>query len=132
MIRKTTKRYALVSLLFLTTGCLPYKSDFTCSQRENGKCVSVETAYSEAKNHKGADNPSDVPRNAYRDALFDRFAGLLRDPETPVIIPSKTMRVLILPYRGNENELFMPRYAYVLIGEPSWILAKEVKTSEED
>ena len=106
---------------------------------EDGKCVSVETAYKEALNKGGGNEgvvspatASNEPRNAYRDALFDRFAGLLREPETPVIVPPKTMRVLMLPYRGKSNELFMPRYAYVLIGEPSWVLAKEAKTTEED
>lgn len=139
MIHNAAKVLTLASLLFLTAGCLPYQSNFTCAQMEDGKCVSVETAYKEALNkgggNEGAVAPalsSNEPRNAYRDALFDRFAGLLREPETPVIVPPKTMRVLMLPYRGKSNELFMPRYAYVLIGEPSWVLAKEAKTTEED
>ena len=135
MIYTAVKVLTLASLLFLTVGCLPYQSKFTCAQMEDGKCFSVETAYIGALNGGGgatASLSSSEPRNAYRDALFDRFAGLLREPETPVIVPPKTMRVLMLPYRGKSNELFMPRYAYVLIGEPIWILAKEAKTIEED
>lgn len=139
MIHNAAKVFTFAILLCLTAGCLPYQSNFTCAQMEDGKCVSVETAYKDALNNggvnEGAGAPalsSNEPRNAYRDALFDRFAGLLREPETPVIVPPKTMRVLMLPYRGKSNELFMPRYAYVLIGESSWILAKEAKTTEED
>lgn len=131
------KALAVVGFTLLSTGCLPYASDFKCPQMEDGKCVSVTEAYIDSKDGKTSEsNPTGTsgndPRNAYRDALFGRFAGLLKDPETPMITPPKTMRVLMLPYRGKENELFMPRYAYVLIGQPSWILAEETHTPEEN
>jgi conjugal transfer pilus assembly protein TraV len=130
------KAIVAVGFTLLATGCLPYASDFKCPQMEVGKCVSVSEAYIDSKAGKTVGNnltptSGNDPRNAYRDALFGRFAGLLKDPDPPMIAPPKTMRVLMLPYRGKENELFMPRYTYVLIGQPSWILAEETRTAED-
>jgi conjugal transfer pilus assembly protein TraV len=36
--------------------------------------------------------------------------------------PPKILRVLLLPYKGEDNELFMTRYVYVKIEDSKWIL----------
>jgi conjugal transfer pilus assembly protein TraV len=32
------------------------------------------------------------------------------------------MRVLTLPYKGDENELYMLRYVYIIVDGPKWVM----------
>ncbi len=129
----------------------PYSSDFTCPKTENGKCVDMEAAHEEslAKTGKkyretgrppcnGKDceskNKTDkekdrinkdnlpTPDIAYQDELHKKLAGLLAQPTTPVVAPPSVMRVLMLPYKGDENELFMLRYVYIIVDGPKWVM----------
>jgi len=68
----------------------------------------------------------------YRAALFDKFTGLLKEPVTPVVAPPKTMRVLLLPYTGQDNEFYMLRYVYFFVDEPRWLLGDTVTSGEEE
>ena len=36
--------------------------------------------------------------------------------------PPKIMRVLMLPYKGENDELFMTRYVYLKLKESGWVL----------
>lgn len=136
------------SWLFLTIilgGCSavlnPYASEFSCPETDKGKCVAVKTAYDESLNPLVKPEPGEkkeeckdcgkekaaVPGAAgeeteYREALFRRLAGLLKEPETPMVAPPQVMRVLLLPYRGDGGELFMARYAYIFLDRSKWIL----------
>ena len=53
--------------------------------------------------------------------MYKELTGLIDSPETPVIAPSKVMRVMILPYK-NGNTLYMNRYVYFIADEPAWVL----------
>lgn len=64
----------------------------------------------------------EVPALNYADALYSEMTRLLKEPVTPMISPPKIMRVLLLPYKGSDKELFMYRYVYFMVDEPSWIL----------
>lgn len=133
----------LVLLIFLTTflvGCAsvlnPYKSDFQCPETDKGKCVSVQDAYIESiqKNYnkdevkserlKEGDEPrpQDKKNNDYHESLYRELSGLLKEPLTPMVAPPKVIRVLLLPYKGDANELYMIRYIYFFVDEPRWIL----------
>jgi conjugal transfer pilus assembly protein TraV len=135
----------LIAAAFTLCGCSavlnPYQSNFSCPETEKGKCVSVQKAYSDSLNPLvrpesegkegacrdcGKDKPADPAttreESEYRGALFKRLAGLLNEPETPMVAPPQVMRVLLLPYRGDGGELFMPRYAYFFLDRPKWIL----------
>ena len=68
----------------------------------------------------------------YQSALFDKFSGLLKEPVTPIVAPPKTMRVLLLPYTGQDNEFYMLRYVYFFVDEPRWLLGDSVMTGEEE
>jgi len=123
-------RWFLLSpfLLLTLSGCLnPYAGDFKCPETDNGKCVSVEDAY-----HESRGNPlgmsSQPSTGDYHEALYGRMAGLLKEPETPMVVPSKVMRVLMLPYEGKDEELYLYRYAYIFTDRPRWILADPTKT----
>ncbi|MRR34709.1 hypothetical protein EG829_08425 [bacterium] len=135
------KKYSMPVLGFLLCGCStvlnPYQSSFNCPETENGKCVSVQTAYRESLNplvknegegcadcgkEKLVERVASPEEQGYRAALLSRLTGLLREPETPMVAPPQVMRVLLLPYKGDGGELFMPRYAYFFVDRPSWIL----------
>ena len=70
--------------------------------------------------------------NRYQSALFDKFSGLLKEPVTPVVAPPKTMRVLLLPYTGQDNEFYMLRYVYFFVDEPRWLMGDSVTSGEEE
>jgi conjugal transfer pilus assembly protein TraV len=79
-----------------------------------------------------AGNPEERNYNQYRSALFDKFSGLLKEPKTPIVAPPKVMRVLLLPYTGQENEFYMLRYVYFFVDKPHWILGDSVTADGED
>ena len=164
------KRTLAVAGMLFMCGCAvlnPYESNFSCPEGDNGKCVSVQTAYSESSGGaaKAKDMTADQaheecgPETAnsgactesrkdsagansqakengsltkYRAALFDKFTGLLKEPVTPVVAPPKTMRVLLLPYTGQDNEFYMLRYVYFFVDEPRWLLGDTVSSAEEE
>ncbi len=161
---------ALIAIgMLIMSGCAllnPYESSFSCPESNNGKCVSVQTAYSESATGSGKvteatadhkeedcssengsgeacfDGKNDVSLNSsskedsnynrYRTALFDKFSGLLKEPVSPVVAPPKTMRVLLLPYTGQDNEFYMLRYVYFFVDEPRWLLGDTVSSGEEE
>ena len=79
-----------------------------------------------------AGNPEERNYNQYRSALFDKFSGLLKEPQTPIVAPPKVMRVLLLPYTGQENEFYMLRYVYFFVDKPRWILGDSVTADGEE
>lgn len=145
-------RIILLSImtLFALSGCSsilnPYSSDFTCPKTENGKCVDMETAHEESLAKTGKKNSENVkpcqgkdceskeksdkseksrkttPDITYQDELHKKLAGLLTQPTTPVVAPPAVIRVLMLPYKGDENELYMMRYVYIILDGPKWVM----------
>jgi len=134
----------MLAFLFLLGGCAsvtnPYNSEFTCPQAEKGKCVGIPQAYleslkqsensTELKNYyptleeKKEVTNQEIPeeQKVYADALFNRLSRILKEPETPVLTVPKVVRVLILPYRGdNGKALYFSRYVYVITDEPKWV-----------
>jgi len=70
--------------------------------------------------------------NRYRSALYDKFGNLLKEPQTPVVSPPKIMRVLLMPYTGQENEFYMLRYVYFFVDEPRWLLGNSIMAEDEE
>ena len=143
----------LLTFAVLLGGCSvlnPYRSEFTCPQKENGKCVGVDNAYYESltktkdkrENHESVkkDGPVKAPVNGtgqrsellYQEEVFRKLTGLLKEPVTPLVAPPKVMRVLLLPYKGEGGELFMPRYVYFMADDPRWIMGGYLKEGAAD
>jgi len=137
MTRISVTALTAVLLCSCSTVLNPYRSSFNCPRTDKGKCVSVQKAYRESLNPLVAKGENDVSAGGrdtpgdpgaapgereYRAALLNRLTGLLKEPETPMVAPPQVMRVLLLPYKGDGGELFMPRYAYFFVDRPSWIL----------
>lgn len=77
-------------------------------------------------------NDEETNFNRYRSSLYDRFNGLLKEPQTPIVAPPKVMRVLLLPYTGQDNEFYMLRYVYFFVDKPRWILGDSVTADGEE
>jgi conjugal transfer pilus assembly protein TraV len=138
------KKFLLLVFVCTALGCgaifNPYSSKFNCPETDKGKCVSVNTAYEESvsdaadeksraeqKEKKGKSEEEKAieeqsPEKLYEEALFKELTGLIDDPRTPMVAPPRVVRVLLLPYRGENNELFMLRYVYFFVDEHRWIL----------
>lgn len=136
---------AAVALGFLLSSCStlmnPYHSSFSCPNYYKGKCVSLSEAYNESiHNTDGApakaqkqlkqmsintqSSANEKTASIYKQQLLNKIGKLVKQPKTPIVVPPTTMRVLILPYVNNQNELEMGRYVYFFTGEPKWIFSE--------
>jgi len=112
----------------------PYEEDFNCrASDESGKCIDTPSAYKEAR-YPVIEEPlmSGVPTPVLNvaDQRYQLVAGLLEEPQKPILQPPKIMRVLLLPYEGEGEELFMTRYVYLKVEESDWILSDISETPE--
>jgi conjugal transfer pilus assembly protein TraV len=156
------KVFPILFLLPLLSACstlMPYDSEFTCPGSFHGKCISLQGAYEESVNGldgkpavdkkgvpkvtasvkldasrdvDGLDNQEIVAHTSYKESLFKRLDGLIKDPTTPMVAPPQVMRILLLPYKGEGNELYSPRYVYFFVDDPKWVIGDSVEASEED
>ena len=125
---------ACLAVLVLVSGCAgvkdavnPYEENFHCKAKDSdGKCLDTPTAYKEAR-LPGGQLSEATPNTSQIEAQNSRYKALtdlLEAPETPVLNPPKILRVLLLPYKGENNELFMTRYAYLEIEPSQWVLTE--------
>ena len=125
---------ASILILLCVSGCAgvkdavnPYEENFRCKAKDSdGKCLDTPTAYKEARLPDGQLSEA-TPNTSQIEAQNSRYKALtdlLEAPETPVLNPPKILRVLLLPYKGENNELFMTRYAYLEIEPSQWVLTE--------
>ncbi len=136
--------FFMLSVITVLAGCAsvmnPYDSEFTCPMADKGKCVSLQRAYEESmKDNTGGEalqaelkgnggerlqGPKLLAANntPYQQAFYKKVTNLLESPETPMIVTSQALRVLVLPYKGDDNMLFMQRYVYFFVDDPRWVL----------
>jgi conjugal transfer pilus assembly protein TraV len=123
-----------ILILLCISGCAgvkdavnPYEENFHCKAKDSdGKCMDTPTAYKEARLPDGQLSEA-TPNTSQIEAQNSRYKALtdlLEAPETPVLNPPKILRVLLLPYKGENNELFMTRYAYLEIEPSQWVLTE--------
>jgi hypothetical protein len=144
-------RLLLFAVILFIGGCTPYQSDFIkCPGAEKGKCLNISGAYIESIQNP----PAPVPREreirrqaeedraslkaggvsqSSKDELFDdyqsarmrREIGALQEPQTPLLSPPTTMRVLFRPYRGEGGELNWSRFTYVIVDEARFVVGDD-------
>ena len=104
----------------------PYEENFKCRARDNeGKCVDTPTAYTKARypeTVEDTDSAANAAKQEIQDNRYKILVGLLQEPKKPLLQPPKILRVLLLPYKGENEELFMTRYIYVKVEDSEWIL----------
>jgi conjugal transfer pilus assembly protein TraV len=57
-----------------------------------------------------------------QNSRYKALAELLDEPDKPMLEPPKVMRVLLLPYKGEGDELFMTRFVYLKLKDSQWVL----------
>lgn len=104
----------------------PYHEDFKCrASDETGACLDTPSAYSHARyGPVPVESAQGGDEGKRHDQRYQLIAGLLEEPEKPLLQPPKILRVLLLPYEGQEQELFMTRYVYLKIEDSDWILSE--------
>jgi conjugal transfer pilus assembly protein TraV len=133
---------SLLVVCLLFSGCAwmgeavnPYKSSFNCPLGDNGKCINMTDAYKESLQPENALQPSRTvtagaqqtrPETMYQASLYKKLTGLLDEPTTPVVAPPKVMRVLLLPYRGGDRELYLYRYVFFVVDDYTWTLGDNI------
>ena len=123
-----------ILILLCISGCAgvkdavnPYEENFHCKAKDSdGKCLDTPTAYKEARLPDGqmSEATSNTSQIEAQNSRYKALTDLLEAPETPVLNPPKILRVLLLPYKGENNELFMTRYAYLEIEPSQWVLTE--------
>ncbi len=90
-----------------------------------GECIDTPTAYKKARYPEVQGEEESNPVESTQLVLNDRYrvlAGLLQEEKKPMLQPPKILRVLLLPYKGEGEELFMSRYVYLKVEDSKWIL----------
>ena len=121
-------------VLSLVSGCAsvkdavnPYEENFKCRAKDSeGKCVDTPSAYKEARlpDNQNTNSSTSTSQIEAQNSRYKMLTDLLEAPETPVLNPPRILRVLLLPYKGENNELFMTRYAYLEIEPAEWVLTE--------
>jgi type IV conjugative transfer system lipoprotein TraV len=66
--------------------------------------------------------PLSASEKGYQDATYDKLAGLLKKPVSPIVAPADVVRVLMLPYKSGGDELFMYRYSYFIASTTKFVI----------
>jgi conjugal transfer pilus assembly protein TraV len=113
----------------LLSGCgpvlNPYDEDFKCQAKDDaGECIDTPTAYQKARYPKAnvVPGPAETTLKELQDNRYKLVTELLQEETKPLLQPPKILRVLLLPYKGEDEELFMSRYVYLKIEDSQWVL----------
>ncbi len=127
-------RYSCFVFILLFQACAPlqdainpYEENFRCKAKDDaGECIDTPTAYKNARYSKPVSSAEqdliDKNKQIIQDNRYKILTDLLEEPEKPMLQPPKILRVLLLPYKGEDDELFMTRYVYLKIEDSKWIL----------
>ncbi len=118
----------------------PFQSGFQCATTDTGECIPLKEAYDISLKEDnesvvalvldGRNSESNgVGEGTYKQAVYREVANLLEKPKTPLVVPPKTVRVLILPYQDSTGTLYMQRYLYFFASDPEWVL--DINSIEE-
>lgn len=128
----------------------PYDDSFQCPDMNEGTCTSIPNAYrqsidgkplpdreciecSENKDEEKLDESKSTPskdsKNLYLEKRFEKLHALIGIDHPPIVVPPEVVRILVMSYTGNENEMFGFRYIYFFATDPSWLLTT---TTEDD
>ena len=142
------KLLILIIAIGVLTGCStlnPYGNSIDCPDPYNGECVDMDTAYRKSKSDPkniekrhidpkhdsplikdrdkkyGVVAPVSSQGAVYKKELYREIAGLVKQPSTPVRIPAKHLRVLILGY-DREDLFYSHRFVFFQSDKSRWIL----------
>ncbi|MDD3816446.1 MAG: type IV conjugative transfer system lipoprotein TraV [Desulfocapsaceae bacterium] len=107
-------------------------SETTCSDTKgnNAPCTDVEgtiipcpsATTDESKIIVTRVSKTNINQLTAQSNRYKVLTELLEEPDKPMLAPPKIMRVLMLPYKGESDELFMTRHVYLKLKESQWVL----------
>jgi len=105
----------------------PYNEDFKCRARDDaGELYRYADGLQKSSVSRDKSDRKTEFQNGVKQEIQDNryavLAQLLQEEKKPLLQPPKILRVLLLPYKGEGEELFMSRYVYVKIEDSKWIL----------
>lgn len=118
-------------VLLLLGGCgpvlNPYNENFKCRAKDDaGECIDTPSAYQKARYPEPLTqdelNPAQIGKHQLQDNRYRLVSELLEEETKPLLQPPKILRVLLLPYKGEGEELFMSRYVYLKVEDSHWVL----------
>ncbi len=72
---------------------------------------------------EATDTPQTTEAPGYRARLFEELKDLIGAPETPVLLPPRVMRALVLG--TPDGRIYVaPHYVFFMLDEPRWVLRK--------
>jgi len=116
-----------VILSFFLSSCssllLPYHSEPLCKKgASGGVCGSLSEVYEDLEKEKQGKGKDKKEESLYEKEVKETITKLLQAPPTPVKVPDTILRVLILPYVGEDGSLNAAKYVFVKVEEGRWIL----------
>ena len=143
--------YLVIFSLLTLSGCAkllnPYEESFGCPGGDVGSCDDMETAYNKSLNSESFSpmvtedrreeepdmrNKSNFPIYSYRKQHIKEVKGLIEDPITPMIMPSKKMRLLVLGYEDVTKDYYGHRYIYFIAEEERWAMPFNIMGGSSD
>ena len=142
-MKRITVMIMLAVFAIATSGCVkgvlnPYSEKFKCPDGFDGECTTVSDAYNKSlseqpkeeafspmvkkKSNTKAPTKESNEKYEYQKELYKELTGLIKQPVTPVMMPSKQVRVLIPGYTDEDNNYFAPRYVYFIARTAKWTL----------
>lgn len=97
--------------------CPDKDSKKTCKDVEGAIIPCPETDITITKVSK-----TNINQLTAQNSRYKALTELLEEPDKPMLEPPKIMRVLMLPYKGEGDELFMTRYVYLKLKDSQWVL----------
>lgn len=128
----------ILLILIITSSCAkifnPYEESFGCPEGYHGSCDDVDTAHSKSIHSDEVWSPlvsseeepdrrtrANLPVYNYRAAKMSENRSLIEEPITPIMKPSKKMRLLVFGYADEETDFYSDRFIYFIAEPERWI-----------
>jgi len=95
------------------------------NRKKGSKCTDCDNNSSVDAGSSGDEADSSLRKydNLYRKSLYRELSQLIDDPKTPIVKPPEVMRILMLGYTDQDNQLLSHRYIYFFTTEPKWVIS---------
>lgn len=130
----------------------PYSEEFGCPDGDYGSCTDVTRAYDKSFQENdedfspmvkvktggrdvspashatpGAGEGTSVSSDQseiydYQKALLTELQGVISDEKTPMLVPARQMRLLVLGYEDDHMSYYSHRYVYFIAEPQRWVL----------
>lgn len=120
------KKFLVVTACFLISGCGTTKEWYKTYKYEAPKGWKREKALEKELEKKRMlamkKSAKNKEKSLYEKEVQELMVKLLRTPPTPLRVPDRILRVLILPYVDENGNLIAGHYTFLKVEEGKWIM----------